>query len=49
MSKLQIMLLILLCPIWIPAGLLFLYFVAVLALLGGLMGLLHYAFAGEWD
>ena len=47
MNKMQIVALIITCPIWIPAGLLMLYFALMFAVLGGLMGLINYAFG--WD
>ena len=47
MSKMRIVALILTCPIWLPTGLLIAAFVIPFALLGGLMGLIAYAFGFE--
>lgn len=44
MGKMQIVALILTSPVWIPAGLLMLYFALIFAAIGGLMGLIAYGF-----
>ncbi len=47
MTKMRIVALVITSPIWIPSGLLFAAFCVPLVLLGGLMGLISYAFG--WD